>query len=71
MKRVSLILSVLAAAVASAAAVEDEVVVSSGMGATYRAAVTEALRSAVESHDGVTISANEISEIHGVAKSQA
>ena len=63
MKRVCLILSVLAAAVASAAAVEDEVVVSSGMGATYRAAVTEALRSAVESHDGVTISANEISEI--------
>lgn len=63
MKRICAILSALAVSAAAAAAVEDEVVVAPGMGATYRAAVVEALRTAVESHDGVTVGANEVSEI--------
>lgn len=63
MKRICLILSVWTAAVAAAAAVEDEIVVATGMGATYRAAVVEALRSAVESHDGVTVGAKEMTAV--------
>lgn len=63
MRIICRLVSVLFAVAASAAAVEDEIVTASGLGSTYRAAIVEALRSAVESHDGVAISANEMSEI--------
>ena len=38
-----------------------ELVMSTGVGTTYRSAVNEALVSALESHDGITISVNEVS----------
>ena len=37
-----------------------ELVMSTGVGSTYRSAVNEALISALESHDGITISVNEV-----------
>lgn len=58
-----IILAVAAALFAGAVKAEEETVMSSGMGPTYRAAVNEALVSALEMRQGVTFSSTERSEI--------
>jgi len=59
MKNVLFALVVSFAAV-SHSAVEDEVVRATGVAATYRAAVNDALVAALEQHDGVTVSAEDV-----------
>ena len=59
MKKMALFAAFLAAAVAAVAQAKDDVVRATGVAAGYRAAINEALVSALEQHDGITVSSSE------------
>lgn len=61
--------AVLAALVAAVLFAEDKVVEATGMGSTYRAAVNEALITALEKAEGVTVSASMRSQMASVESS--
>ena len=63
------IVLVLAAALAVSAVADEETATATGVGSTYRAAVNEALVSALEMRQGVTFSSTERSEIASSASS--
>ena len=53
------------------AAVEDDIVTSTGVASTYRGAINEALISALEQHDGVTVSATELGVVEEANEAEA
>ena len=59
MKRISVFAACVAAALCAFAQAKDDIVRATGMAAGYRAAVNEALVSALEQHDGITVSSTE------------
>ena len=63
------LIAILIALVATVLFAEDKVVEASGMGSTYRAAVNEALITALEKTEGVTVSASMRSQMESVEAS--
>ena len=59
MKKTAVLAAFFAAAFTALAQAKDDVVRASGMASGYRAAVNEALVSALEQHDGITLSSSE------------
>lgn len=59
MKKTAVFAALLVAALTAVAQTKDDVVRASGVASGYRAAVNEALVSALEQHDGITVSSTE------------
>lgn len=59
MKRLSVFAACIAAALCALAQAKDDVVRVTGVAAGYRAAINEALVTALEQHDGITVSSSE------------
>ena len=67
MTKIRLVAACLFAALCSFAQVVEDTVVSVGVASTYRGAVNEALVSALEQHDGITVSSTEASAMSASA----